>query len=196
MSTIATFNIVKQDESMSCWLAVSRSILDYYVADTYAENIPAQTQKEMAVFMNKVSKQDKIEPGQPDKILLAAGALKKVEKVDGDIKSKGECARLQLMIKDSIDAGNPIILGMKATSKNIGHAIVIYKYEQQGNDLVIFMQDPGNPKKVISGKFDEVMTGFEPYKEKTEAHFYKVFFYTTKLIFAEKPQLWGLKKRV
>lgn len=196
MSTIETFNIVKQDEGMSCWLAVTRSILDYYAAGTYAQGVPAHTQKEMAEFMNKVSAQDKIEPGKPDKILLAAGALKKVEKIDGDIKSKGESARLQLMLKDSIDKGDPVVLCMKATNRDIGHAIVIYKYEQDSNDLVIYMQDPNKPDRVISGKFEQVMTGFEPYQELTGSPYYHVFFYTTKLVFAEKPQLFGLKKRL
>jgi len=183
MPDIPGFVMHRQDGSLSCWVAAARSVLDFYAGAPGGHD--ETTQKELVSLFSTGGKAS----GDPDTVLLAAGALRNSEKFNGDDAALGQVPRIFLRIKDSVTRGEPIVVSLRqAASKHVGHAVVIYGYDP---DRTLHMGDPARPSIPISAKLDDVMLNFAPYPE---VEFSSMRYYCEKLSFTQQPPAWRARR--
>jgi hypothetical protein len=178
MPKIEGFSILKQEGSLSCWAAATKSVLDYFAKKE------GRKQNELVTWYGLAEG-----AGDAEQVLEAAGALRRVERLRGDELAIKRAPILLLLISDSIDRNEPVLVLLDmAGGVDIGHVVVVYGYDMHNQH--VYMKDPARPDVDIVTTMVDLVRNFAPYTDKPE---YKVIrYYAKKLMFTKKPPFSGL----
>lgn len=182
MPKIINMTIQKQAGSLSCWVAAARCVLDHYGTSD------GLTQGDLVKAYHKGKAS-----GDTQWILDSAGAYRNTEHFKGDEAALKAVPLIFLRIKDNINRLEPIVVDIDlAGGGNIGHALVVYGYDDSDGKRDVLLLDPARPSKHIVADIVDLMHNcIAPYADVHVNHRY----YARRFIFSQRPRIlaaWGM----
>ena len=182
MPRILNMTIQKQAGSLSCWVACARCILDHYgTSDTLS-------QEDLVRVFNKGK-----ETGDPEWILASVSAHRNTLRFNGDELALSNVPLVFLRIKDNINRFEPVVVSLDmAGGGDIGHAMVVYGYDDADGKRDVLLLDPSRPNNPVRVDIVDLMfNAFKPYLD-VQVH---IRYYARRFVFSQRPRTlasWGL----